>query len=143
MSEFEDKVVIVTGAGGSIDRKHALEFGRRGARVVVNDLGSNVRGEGDSAIADEVVAQIKLAGGVAVANYNSVSDPDQAQAIVDQAEGPPLGSSVGHPHLLRSQQYTPGSKPETVWDCCFHRSGTNTTALKTRLGTSSKNLNVP
>ena len=46
MSEFQDKVVIVTGAGGGIGREHALEFGRRGAKVVVNDLGSDVRGEG-------------------------------------------------------------------------------------------------
>lgn len=89
MSEFEDKVVIVTGAGGGIGREHALEFARRGARVVVNDLGSNVRGEGDSAaagaMADAVVDEIRAAGGVAVANYDSVSEPNQAKAIVEQA----------------------------------------------------------
>ena len=89
MSEFEDKVVIITGAGGGIGREHALEFARRGARVVVNDLGSNVRGEDGTATnspsADAVVAEIRAAGGVAVPNYNSVSEPDQAQAIVEQA----------------------------------------------------------
>lgn len=89
MSEFEDKVVIITGAGGGIGREHALEFARRGARVVVNDLGSNVRGEGDDtshrASADAVVREIRAAGGTAVANYDSVSEPDQAKAIVEQA----------------------------------------------------------
>jgi NAD(P)-dependent dehydrogenase (short-subunit alcohol dehydrogenase family) len=85
MSEFKDKVVIVTGAGGGIGREHALEFGRRGARVLVNDLGSNVRGEGGSAMADTVVDEIKAAGGIAAPNYDSVSDPIQAKAIVDQA----------------------------------------------------------
>ena len=48
MIDFKDRVVLVTGAGGGIGREHALEFGRRGAQVVVNDLGSNVRGEGSS-----------------------------------------------------------------------------------------------
>ena len=52
MSEFEDKVVIVTGSGGGIGREHALAFARRGARVLVNDLGSDVRGEGGSRFAD-------------------------------------------------------------------------------------------
>ena len=85
MSEFEDKVVIVTGAGGGIGREHALEFARRGARVVVNDLGSDVRGEGGSRFADGVVDEITRDGGTAVANYDSVSEPDQAAAIVEQA----------------------------------------------------------
>ena len=65
MSEFQDKVVIVTGAGGGIGREHALEFGRRGAKVLVNDLGSDVRGEGGSRFADSVVEEIRERGGVA------------------------------------------------------------------------------
>jgi NAD(P)-dependent dehydrogenase (short-subunit alcohol dehydrogenase family) len=85
MSEFQDKVVIVTGAGGGIGREHALEFARRGARVVVNDLGSDVRGEGGSRLADAVVDEITGAGGIAVANYDSVADPEQAARIVQQA----------------------------------------------------------
>ncbi len=85
MGEFKDKVVIVTGAGGGIGREHALEFARRGARVVVNDLGSDVRGEGDSRLADTVVDEIRRDGGTAMANYDSVSEPDQAAAIVQHA----------------------------------------------------------
>lgn len=85
MSEFENKVVIITGAGGGIGRQHALEFGRRGARVVVNDLGSDVRGDGGSPMADVVVQEIRNSGGIAVANYDSVSEPESAAAIVEQA----------------------------------------------------------
>ena len=87
MSEFQDKVVIVTGAGGGIGREHALEFGRRGAKVLVNDLGSDVRGEGESGsrFADSVVEEIRERGGVAIANYDSVAEPESAKAIVQSA----------------------------------------------------------
>jgi len=71
--KFFDKVVIVTGAGGGLGKAYALEFAKRGARVVVNDLGGSGSGEGSSAkAADLVVEQIKAAGGDAVANYDSV-----------------------------------------------------------------------
>jgi len=82
---FEDKVVIVTGAGGGLGRSHALLFGGRGAKVVVNDLGGSAHGEGkSSAMADEVVSQIKEAGGEAVASYDSVEDGDKiVQAAMD------------------------------------------------------------
>ncbi|WP_122221945.1 SDR family oxidoreductase [Pseudomonas syringae group genomosp. 3] len=72
---FEDKVVIVTGAGGGLGRAHALLFAKHGARVVVNDLGGSAHGEGASAsAADRVVAEICEAGGTAVANHDSVTD---------------------------------------------------------------------
>jgi 3-hydroxyacyl-CoA dehydrogenase/3a,7a,12a-trihydroxy-5b-cholest-24-enoyl-CoA hydratase len=72
---FDDKVVIITGAGGGLGRAHALLFASRGAKVVVNDLGGGMHGKGKgSEAADKVVAEIKEAGGQAVANYDSVED---------------------------------------------------------------------
>ena len=85
MSEFEGKVAIVTGAGGGIGRSHAIEFAKRGAKVVVNDLGGSVHGAGSSDMADEVVAEIQAAGGTAVANKASVSDREGAKSIVEDA----------------------------------------------------------
>ena len=75
--KFDDKVVVVTGAGAGLGRSHALEFARRGAKVVVNDLGGGSHGEGKGiAAADLVVAEIEAFGGEAVANYDSVENGD-------------------------------------------------------------------
>ena len=83
---FDERVAIVTGAGGGLGREYALELARRGARVVVNDLGGAVGGEGASKFAaDAVVDEITAAGGEAVASYDSVSDPDSGEAIVQTA----------------------------------------------------------
>ena len=72
---FDGRVVIVTGAGNGLGKSHALEYARRGARVVVNDLGGATAGGGrDSAVAGAVVDEIKAAGGEAVANGDSVED---------------------------------------------------------------------
>ncbi len=80
------KVIIVTGAGRGIGREMALEMGRLGAAVVVNDLGTSIGGEGASSEpADEVVAAIVAAGGSAVADGHSVAGWDSAQAIVATA----------------------------------------------------------
>jgi len=82
---FEGQVAIVTGAGGGLGKQHALELGRRGAKVVVNDLGGSVDGSGGSASAAEQVAQeIRDNGGTAVANDASVTDFDAVQAMVDE-----------------------------------------------------------
>jgi len=86
MVEFADRVAVVTGAGGGLGRAHAMLLASLGAAVVVNDLGGTVHGEGSSqSAADGVVAEIEAAGGVAVADYNSVAAPDSAAAIVQHA----------------------------------------------------------
>ncbi len=83
---FDQKVAIVTGAGGGLGRCHALELARRGAHVVVNDVGSSVDGTGGStSAASAVVDEITAAGGSAVANSDSVATPEGGQAIVKTA----------------------------------------------------------
>src|SRR5919206_4046968 len=83
MGVLEGKVAIVTGSGGGIGREHALLFAREGAKVVVNDLGSDRHGGGKGAeLADKTVADIKSAGGDAVANYDSVATREGADGLV-------------------------------------------------------------
>jgi NAD(P)-dependent dehydrogenase (short-subunit alcohol dehydrogenase family) len=80
---FDNRVAIVTGAGGGLGKTYALELARRGARVVVNDLGGGVDGSGGSSrAADTVVDEIVAAGGEATASYDSVSTPDGGANIV-------------------------------------------------------------
>ncbi|XP_070759805.1 peroxisomal multifunctional enzyme type 2 isoform X2 [Enoplosus armatus] len=75
---FEGRVVLVTGAGGGLGREYALAFAERGASVVVNDLGGDIKGAGkSSAAADKVVEEIRAKGGKAVANYDSVEDGEK------------------------------------------------------------------
>lgn len=86
MIDFTDQVVVVTGAGRGLGRLYATEFARRGASVVVNDVGSTMHGEGsDSSVADRVVEEIERAGWIAVASHDSVADPDGGEAIVRTA----------------------------------------------------------
>ena len=84
---FDDRVAIVTGAGAGLGRTYALELARRGARVVVNDLGGarNGSGKGSKSPADKVVEQIKKSGGEAVANYDNVATPKGGENIVKTA----------------------------------------------------------
>ena len=86
MIDFHGQVVIVTGAGRGLGRLYAIELARRGATVVVNDVGSTMHGEGsDPSVADRVVDEIQRAGGIAVASYDSVADPEGGEAIVRAA----------------------------------------------------------
>ncbi len=85
---FDNRVAIVTGAGGGLGRSHALLLASRGAKVVVNDLGGSVDGSGGGAekAADKVVDEIKAGGGEAVANYDGVDTWEGAQKIVATAK---------------------------------------------------------
>jgi NAD(P)-dependent dehydrogenase (short-subunit alcohol dehydrogenase family) len=88
MSEirFDDRVAVITGAGGGLGRTYALEFAKRGGKVVVNDLGGAADGSGaGTSMADQVVKEITEAGGTAVSNYDSVSTPEGGEAIIQTA----------------------------------------------------------
>jgi NAD(P)-dependent dehydrogenase (short-subunit alcohol dehydrogenase family) len=82
----EGRIVVVTGAGRGIGRGHAIEFARQGAKVVVNDLGSEMDGSGSSTgPAGQVVDEIRAMGGEAIANGDDVSDIDGAKRLIDSA----------------------------------------------------------
>jgi len=113
----EGRVVIVTGAGRGLGRAHALEFARHGAKVVVNDLGVSLAGEGGgSEPAHEVVAEIKKMGGEAVANGADIADFAQAGALVKQAidEFGSLDVVVNNAGFVRDRMFVSCSEQE--WD---------------------------
>jgi len=86
MIDFTGQVAIVTGAGRGLGRLYAIELARRGAAVVVNDLGGSMHGDGaDASIADAVVEELERVGGVAAASYDSVDSPEGGEAIVRTA----------------------------------------------------------
>ncbi|MDG2303176.1 MAG: SDR family oxidoreductase [Candidatus Binatia bacterium] len=83
---FDGRVAVITGAGGGLGKTYALEFAKRGAKVVVNDLGGKADGTGKgSNMADQVVDEIKAAGGEAAANYDSVATPEGGESIIKTA----------------------------------------------------------
>ncbi len=84
--DFKDKVAIVTGAGGGLGRAYALELAKRGAKVVVNDLGGSRDGTGHSDMALQVVEEIEKMGGEAVSNGGSVTEYDQMEKMVADAK---------------------------------------------------------
>ncbi|CAG8866958.1 Putative short-chain type dehydrogenase/reductase [Pseudomonas fluorescens] len=115
--DLQDKVVIVTGAGGGLGRAHALLFASRGARVVVNDLGGSTYGEGANAsAADRVVAEIREAGGSAVSNHDSVTD---GQRIVEQAldEFGRVDVVVNNAGILRDKTFH--KMDDSDWDLVY------------------------
>jgi NAD(P)-dependent dehydrogenase (short-subunit alcohol dehydrogenase family) len=104
MPGVQDRVIVVTGAGGGLGREYALTLAKEGASVVVNDLGGARDGTGaGSAMADQVVAEIKEAGGRAVANYDSVAEPEGAENIIKTAldEFGSLDGVVSNAGILR------------------------------------------
>ncbi|WP_300672967.1 SDR family oxidoreductase [Desulfoluna sp.] len=114
---FDKKVAIVTGAGAGIGRSYALELAKRGAAVVVNDLGGSRdgRGEGHEA-ADKVVAEITAAGGKAVASYDSVTTMEGGAAIIETAltHFESLDILINNAGILRDQSFHKMS--EEQWD---------------------------
>ncbi|PJI47087.1 MAG: serine/threonine protein kinase [Pseudomonas sp.] len=114
---FDGKVVIVTGAGGGIGRAHALLFAKHGAKVVVNDLGGSTHGEGANAsAADRVVAEIREAGGTAIANHDSVTDGEK---IVRQAveEFGRIDVVVNNAGILRDKTFH--KMEDSDWDLVY------------------------
>jgi NAD(P)-dependent dehydrogenase (short-subunit alcohol dehydrogenase family) len=126
MSEFEGKVVVITGAGNGLGKAHALEFARRGAKVVVNDLGGAGDGTGSGDAADDVVAEIRAAGGEAVANKASVATREGAQSIIDDAVAAfgTVDILVNNAGILRDRTFR--KMPLDDWDLVMdvHLNGT-------------------
>jgi len=82
---LQGNVALVTGAGRGLGREFSLDLARHGAKVIVNDIGGDVSGRGEGRVADEVVREIKTAGGEAIANYDSVSTYEGGYNMVKQA----------------------------------------------------------
>lgn len=126
MSEFEGKVVVITGAGGGLGKAHALEFARRGAKVVVNDLGGSVDGSGEGDAADLVVKEIEAEGGTAIANKASVSDKAGSRSIIDDAVSAfgTIDILVNNAGILRDKSFKKMTLEE--WDLVMavHLNGT-------------------
>lgn len=114
---FDDRVVIITGAGNGLGKSHALEFAKRGAKVVVNDLGGSAFGEGASKnAADIVVDEIVAAGGEAVANYDSVTDGDKiVQTAIDNFGR--IDIVVNNAGILRDKSFT--KMTDADWDLVY------------------------
>jgi len=104
---FDNKVAIVTGAGGGIGKEHALELAKRGAKVVVNDLGGSVDGSGASDAANEVVELIKSEGGEAISNGASVTELDAVKAMVNETmeEWGRIDILVNNAGILRDKSF--------------------------------------
>ncbi len=113
--QFDDRVIVVTGAGSGLGKCHALEFAKRGGKVVVNDLGGAVDGSGGgNAAADLVVKEIEAAGGTAVANYDSVSTPEGGESIIKTAidNFGKVDVVINNAGILRDRSFTKMSQAE-------------------------------
>jgi NAD(P)-dependent dehydrogenase (short-subunit alcohol dehydrogenase family) len=121
MGSLDGRVAIITGAGRGLGREHALLFAQEGAKVVVNDLGGDIAGEGeDRAPAQQVVDEIKAFGGEAVANVDSVADWDGAQRLIQTALDTygDLHVLVNNAGILRDRVLV--NMTEQEWDAVIH-----------------------
>ena len=127
MGLLDGKVAIVTGAGGGIGREHALALAKEGAALVVNDLGGARDGSGAGhSMADQVVEEIKAAGGEAVANYDSVASVEGGQSILKTALDAfeKVDVVVNNAGILRDKSFA--NTTEDLWDIVIavHLKGT-------------------
>ena len=121
MGICDNRTVIITGAAGGLGRAYALGFAAEGANVVVNDIGTSLNGEGrDTSAADGVVAEIKAAGGSAIANYEDITDWDAAKRIVDAAVADfgDLHVVVNNAGIVRDRMFVSATLDE--WDATMH-----------------------
>ena len=124
---FEDRVVIVTGAGNGLGKAYAIELGNRGAKVVVNDLGGSVDGSGSaSSPADDVVNEIINNGGEAVANYDSVATKEGGESIVQSAIDSfgTVDAVINNAGILRDKSFANMSEEELSLIIDVHLKGT-------------------
>lgn len=123
---LDGKVAVVTGAGGGLGREHALLLASRGAKVVVNDLGGAVDGTGaGKSMADQVVDDIKKAGGDAAANYDNVATADGGRSIIETAVKSfgRIDILINNAGILRDKSFS--NMSEEMWDavCAVHLKG--------------------
>ena len=124
---YDGKVAIVTGSGGGLGRCHAIELAKRGAKVVVNDLGGSVDGTGaGSEAAQAVVAEIEAAGGEAIANGANVAKYDEVQAMVKQTmdKWGRIDILVNNAGILRDKSFHKGSLDDFKLVLDVHLMGT-------------------
>lgn len=121
MGICDGRTVIITGAARGLGRSYALAFAAEGANVVVNDIGASLAGDGrDTSAADGVVAEIKAAGGNAIANYEDITDWDAAKRIVDAAVETfgGLDVVVNNAGIVRDRMFVSATLEE--WDATMH-----------------------
>jgi NAD(P)-dependent dehydrogenase (short-subunit alcohol dehydrogenase family) len=121
MGICDGRVVIITGAARGLGRSYALAFAKEGAKVVINDIGTSLGGEGrDTSAADAVVAEIEAAGGAAVANYDDITDWDAAGRVVKTALDAfgRLDVVVNNAGIVRDRMFVSATVDE--WDATMH-----------------------
>ena len=140
--KFENRVAIVTGAGGGLGRSHALALAARGVKVVVNDLGGAVDGTGGSeTMAQQVVKEIEAMGGEAIANGANVTKMDEVEAMVAEtiARFGKVDILVNNAGILRDKSYSKMTMDDfkLVVDCLLYTSPSPRDGLLSRMPSSA------